>query len=98
VKLNLRVTYESGKTVDEVASAADFVAFEAQFSRSVAKFETELRYTDICWLMWHSLKRKNQTKKTFDEWITDVDSVDLGSETNEILPLGSQAQAGQSQP
>jgi len=94
VKMNLRVTYASGKTEEVVASAADLVAFESQFSRSVAKFETEFRYTDICWLSWHSLNRRKKTTKSFDEWIGEIDSVDLGSETNEILPLESQAQTG----
>lgn len=94
MKMNLRVTYNSGKNEEVVASAADLVAFEAQFSRSVAKFEVEFKYTDICWLAWHSLNRRKKVTKTFDEWIGDVDSVELGNETNEILPLETPPQVG----
>jgi predicted 2-oxoglutarate/Fe(II)-dependent dioxygenase YbiX len=94
MKMNLRVTYSSGKTEEVAASAADLVAFESEFSRSVAKFEVEFRYTDICWLSWHSLNRRKKIAKTFDEWIVDVDSVELGNETNEILPLETPAQVG----
>jgi hypothetical protein len=43
MKFNLRVEYANG-TVDEiVASAADFVAFEEKYERSVARLEQELK-------------------------------------------------------
>ena len=87
MKMNLRVITNDDKNEDVVASAADLVAFEAEFSRSVAKFQDEFRYTDICWLAWHSLNRRKKTTKDFTDWINTIESVELGSETNEISPL-----------
>lgn len=94
MKMNLRVILNDGKNEDVVASAADLVAFEAQFSRSVAKLQDEFRYTDVCWLAWHSLNRRKKTTKDFDEWINTIESVELGSETNEIPPLEPNQQHG----
>jgi hypothetical protein len=80
MKINLRVTY-SGATPKEVTcSAKDLVAFEEKFNRSVAKLETEFRLTDLLFLAWHSEKRNNATKKEFDSWLDEVDSVDASEE------------------
>ena len=95
MKMNLRVTTNGGKTEDVVASAAELVAFEAEFSRSVAKLQDEFRYTDICWLAWHSQKRNKKTTKDFTEWVDGIESVEIGSEETEPRPLETPAPAGQ---
>ena len=95
MKMTLRVTTNGGKTEDIVASAAELVAFEAEFSRSVAKLQDEFRYTDICWLAWQSQKRHKKTTKDFNEWVEGIESVEIGSEEAEPRPLETAAPAGQ---
>jgi len=80
MKLNLRVTY-SGATPKEVTcSAKDLVAFEERFNRSVAKLHDEFRLTDLLYLAWHSEKRTNATKKDFDNWLDEIDSVEVSDQ------------------
>jgi hypothetical protein len=95
MKMNLRVITDDDKTQEVVASAAELVAFEAEFSRSVAKLQEEFKYTDICWLAWHSLKRRKKTTKDFTDWIDTIESVEIGSEEAEPRPLETPAPAGQ---
>lgn len=77
MKLNLRVTY-SGSTPKEVTcSAKDLVAFEEKFDRSVARLQDEFKITDLLFLAWHSEKRTAATKKDFDSWLDDIDSVEV---------------------
>jgi hypothetical protein len=57
---------------------ADFVAFERTWSRSVARFETEIRLTDLAWLAWHSETRCRKTSLKFDpDWINTVTNVEI---------------------
>jgi hypothetical protein len=80
MKINLRVTY-SGATPKEVTcSAKDLVAFEERFDRSVARLQDEFKITDLLYLAWHSEKRTNATKKEFDSWLDDVDSVEVSDQ------------------
>lgn len=95
MRLSLRVSYLDGSAVDVVTSAADLVRFEEAFSRSIAKLETELRFTDLAWLAWHALKRQGKTGLDFDAWIDTLDSVEFGSpEEAEIVPLESPQPTG----
>lgn len=86
MRLNLRVTYLDGSAVDVTASAADLVAFEQEWDKSVVKFGEEIRMTDLCWLSWHSLKRRKETDLEFEAWLDTIDSVRSGA-TPEITPL-----------
>ena len=91
MKLALRITNADGSAVDVTASIADLVAFEDQFSRSVARLEAELRLTDVCWLAWHSQSRRGQTPLDFHAWLETIDGVEL-VDAEEPAPL---AQTGQ---
>jgi hypothetical protein len=88
MRMNLKVMYLDESAVDVSVTAADFVAFEREFSRSVAKFEQELRLTDICWLAWRSLSRRAGLGVTgdFDTWLETIEGVEFG-EAVEIPPL-----------
>ena len=89
MKMNLRVKYDDGSTVDAVVSAVDFVAFEREFSKSVTKFQENMMLTDVYWLAWHSIKRSDKKVGTFEEWLEVNDpNVEFGEET-EIVPLES---------
>jgi hypothetical protein len=90
MKMNLTVKYDDGATADVVVSAVDFVAFEQEFNRSVARFESEFKFTDGCWLGWHSLSRRDKSIGEFMVWMEKVDEVNFG-EAEEIVPLESTA-------
>ena len=75
MRINLRVDYTNGESKEIVCSARDLVAFEEKYSRSVAKLETEFKLTDLLFLAWHSENRRKETKKSFDEWLDDVEQI-----------------------
>jgi hypothetical protein len=87
MKLNLKVTFNNGESKEVEARFADFVAFERTWSRSVARFEQELRLTDLAWLAWSSSTRAKDTAKKFDpDWIDTVENVEV-VETTSDSPL-----------
>ena len=94
MKMNLDVVYNDGATAAASVAAVDFVAFEETYDRSVAKFQTELKFTDLCWLSWHALSRKAKDLDDFHAWLENVESVTFG-EDSEIVPLESTASTGQ---
>jgi hypothetical protein len=78
MKIALRVEFNDGAKSDVDAVFADFVAFERTWSRSVARFETEIRLTDLAWLAWHSETRVRKTSLKFDpDWINTVTTVEV---------------------
>jgi len=89
MKMNAKVDYADGSGVEVIISAPDFVAFERTFDRSVARFATEIKFTDICWLAWHRLNRDGKAGE-FDVWLETIDGVTL-EETEEIVPLDKTA-------
>lgn len=96
MKMHLRVTNGDGSAADVTISAADFVAFEATFDRSVAKFQHEFRLTDMYWLAWHSLRRSNPRLPDFHEWLSASDpSVEFAEGDTDVVPLGMTPQLGE---
>lgn len=89
MKMNASVEYADGSSVDVVISAPDFVAFESKYDRSVAKFATEIKFTDICWLAWHRLNRDGKAGE-WDVWLDLIDGVNL-EESEDIVPLDKTA-------
>lgn len=81
MKINLRLTYENQEPKEIVCSARDLVAFEEKYDRSVAKFETEFKLTDLLYLAWHSEHRQKVTKKEFNEWLDEVESVEASEQS-----------------
>jgi hypothetical protein len=75
MRINLRLQYDKGEAKEIVCSAADLVAFEEKFNRSVAKLETEFRLTDLLWLAWKSETRTKAVTKDFEVWLDEVDSI-----------------------
>jgi hypothetical protein len=81
MRLAMTVKPLDGEPYDVIARFGDFVAFERTWNRSVAKFEDEMRLTDIAWLAWQVSKRIGRTQAAFDpEWIQSVDEVTLKDE------------------
>lgn len=78
MKIALRVTYNDGSTSDVDAVFADFVSFERAWQRSIAKFEAEIRLTDLAWLAWSAESRAKKTALKFDpDWIGTVENVEI---------------------
>jgi len=75
MKINLRIEYVSGESLDVSATAPDLVAFEDKFNLSVTKLESEMKFTHLVWLAWTSLSRQKLVSKEFDSWLADVASV-----------------------
>lgn len=94
MKLGLKITFSEGEPRKVTARFSDFVAFERTWNRSVARFENELRLTDLAWLAWHAETRLNNTKLKFDpDWIALVEEVEVADADRDI-PLETTPQAG----
>lgn len=78
MKMTVSFTDETKKQC--IAVFADFVAFERTWNRSVAKFSSDLRLTDIAWLCWKSEVRLKNTSQQFDEWLLSVAAVDIDAD------------------
>lgn len=88
MRIALRTTYADGRApVLSTASAPDLVAFEREFDRSVARFEAELRFTDLCWLAWHAQRRAGKTTQAFDDWLDEIDGVEPDESESKLVPL-----------
>lgn len=91
MKIGLRVKYVDGTEREVTAVFADFVAFERTWSRSVSRFETEVRITDLAWLAWNVETRSKNTNAKFDpDWILTVENVEVG-EVDGDSPLATTA-------
>jgi hypothetical protein len=89
MRMNMTVTYTDGTGAAVVVSAPDLVAFEREFDRSVARFESEIKFTDICWLAWHKLNRDGSAGD-FDKWLEKLDGVEI-ADASEPAPLDKTA-------
>jgi hypothetical protein len=91
MKMTLKVKFNDGVEKDVAVKFADFVSFERIWSRSIAKFESELRLTDLAWLAWSAETRNGNTAKKFDpDWLETVDTIEpVGDEAGKTLPLES---------
>jgi hypothetical protein len=97
MKMHLRVTNGDGSTADVMVSAVDLVAFEGKFDKSVTRFQEDFRMTDIYWLAWHTIQRKDKSVGDFEQWLeTHEPEVEFGGDSGEIVPLENSPQHGTS--
>lgn len=94
MKLAMVITLNSGVQEKVTAHFADFIAFESDKNRSVTNFQSEIKLTDLAWLAWHSLKRRNQVKINFEEWTETVEALEVATEDSVINPLESNQPTG----
>jgi len=87
MKMDMRIIFNDGSTKDCTAIFADFVAFERTWNRSVTKFETELRLTDIAWLAWKTQIRVKNIQEQFDIWLETVATIDVITEEASDAPV-----------
>lgn len=74
------VTYSDGSKVEAVATAPDFIAFEAKFDKSVQAFQTDMRFTYMFFLAWNALRRTNKTALEFEAWTESVANIGVDAE------------------
>jgi hypothetical protein len=86
MKMQMRIIFNDATTQDCEAIFSDFVSFERTWNRSVTKFETELRLTDIAWLAWKTQIRIKNTQEQFDIWLEKVETIDVVSDDVPDLP------------
>lgn len=94
LRLNLSVSYADGSAVAVTTAAADLIAFEDAYDRSISRIDEDWRFTDIAYLAWHALKRTGKTDKDFMPWSEDVDMVWFGDEQEDVVPLESTQPTG----
>jgi len=70
--INLQIQYVDGSSAVVSTTAADFIAFEAHFDKSIAILSTDARLTYMFYLAYSALLRTGETEKTFDEWVSNV--------------------------
>lgn len=88
MKLSVKVEFANGESKVVTAKFADFVAFERTWQRSVARFEHELRMTDLAWLAWSAETRAKNTSLKFDpEWVETLESIEMAEESTSDSPL-----------
>lgn len=76
MKLNLRVEFLDGRTIDPVSvQMPDMLKFEEKFSLSIAALEKEQKLTYIVFLAWAALHRQKLTDKPYDDFVELVSLV-----------------------
>lgn len=78
MKLNLHIDYAGGVGRDIVANAADMVAFEAKFDKSIAVLGDNPKISYLFFLGYASEKRTGYTKDDFEKWLESVEMVTSG--------------------
>jgi hypothetical protein len=73
----LTVVFADGTEKTVTAVAADLIAFEQHFDKSVAILQTDYRLTYLFYICWHVLKRTGETAQEFDDWIATVSGIEV---------------------
>lgn len=75
MRIKLSVEFANGEARTLTAIYPDLAKFEEIHQRSVAKFATDIRLSDLGWLAWHVLHRQGETKATYEDWCQTVEVV-----------------------
>lgn len=93
MQIKMKVTMRDNTTKDCTAIFSDFVMFERTWNRSVTKFSDELRLTDIAWLAWRSEIRQKNISVQFDEWLEQVNEIEMITDDEPVVEESAPAQA-----
>ncbi len=77
MKLNLQITYTDSTTKTVDAVARDFVAFEEKFNMSITRLDKEAKLTHFFFMAWNVESRTKSTTLGFDDWLDNVESVEV---------------------
>jgi len=78
--INFNVVFLDGTEKAITAIAADLIAFEEKFDKSVSALTSDPRITHLFFICWHVLKRTGETKETFEKWVETVSGVVVGDD------------------
>lgn len=81
--ITFKVIFLDGTELSVTAVAADLVAFEERFDKSVSALQNDPRITHLFYICWHVLKRTGQTKAEFEKWMETVSGVVIGDDPKE---------------
>jgi len=81
MRINLKVEYQDGKSVDVTASLIDLMRFEEKFEISIVKLERDVKLSHLLFLAWTSLHRQKQTTLAFDAWVETAENVTIGDKS-----------------
>lgn len=76
MEINLLLKYADQTEKTVVANAADFIAFESKFDKSIAILQSDPRLTYLLFLAWNAEKRKKETDSEFEAWTETIVSVE----------------------
>ena len=87
MRIVFNIEYNDGSAAETaVASVADQVAYEREFSQSITHALAEpVRLADLCWLAWHGIQRTTPGTPDFTQWVERVEDIKFGDST--IVPL-----------
>ena len=78
--VSFEVIFLDGTKKSVEAIAADLIAFEERFDKSVNALTNDPRIAHLFFICWHVLKRTKQTTDEFDAWIETVSGVVVGDD------------------
>ena len=75
IRLQLKVTYDDGRTVEVTVKPKSFVALERQYGIAMGELEGNVRYEYLAYLAWSSLHFTGQEPASFDDWLSVLSEV-----------------------
>lgn len=81
--INLQIQYVDGSVAEASTTAADYIAFETKFDKSIATLGSDVRLTYMFFLAWACLNRTKATELSFEDWSATVAMVGESSSPKE---------------
>jgi len=78
--ITFNIVFLDGTEKAVTAIAADLIAFEEKFDKSVSALTNDPRITHLFYICWHVLKRTGEEKQDFDKWVQSVSGVVVGDD------------------
>lgn len=75
MKLTLACLFTSGDKKTVICNAADMIAFEEHFDKSVSALSKDPRLTYMVFLAWHAEKRTKATDLEFEAWAETIEDI-----------------------
>lgn len=75
MKIELQVRFDDGSEKRIICGAADMIAFEEKFDKSVMSLAKDPRLTHMIYLGWHSEQRTKSTALSFEEWAATISDI-----------------------
>jgi hypothetical protein len=74
--MEFKVQFEDSSALTAVAKFADFSAWEQITNKSISSWAESVSLTDMARVSWLVLKREQQTKLKFEEWLLTVETIE----------------------